>query len=72
MERLAEMIMFGGIKTKAELEKYIEGKFEFKNGKGIKDINDAMRKALTGKSSGKTEWELQAFADGLIKVFKKL
>lgn len=71
MERLAEMIMFGRIKTAKELDEYIKDKFKFKKGKEFKDIKAGLNKALTGESAGKVEWEIQAFVKELKKILNE-
>ena len=71
LENLAELIMFGNIKTKIELEQKIIGKWEFKKNKTIEDINKAVKLGLNA-GNGKTENEISCVAFYLKDVFKKV
>lgn len=70
-EYLAEMLMFGKIKNKKQLEEKIKGHWEFRKGKDILDVNKAIEKGLK-MGMGKTEWEIEGVALYLKDVFKSV
>ncbi|ALA47929.1 hypothetical protein SUNDANCE_113 [Brevibacillus phage Sundance] len=70
LESLAEHIMFGFIRTRAELELRIEGIFEYRKGKDFEDVKIALIKGFKN-GSGKTEREIECVTLYLKDVFKK-
>lgn len=70
LESLAEHIMFGFIRTRAELELQIDGIFEYRKGKSFEDVKDALRKGFKA-GSGKIEHEIEWVTLYLKDVFKK-
>ncbi|MCY8745065.1 hypothetical protein MOD67_13855 [Bacillus licheniformis] len=70
LEYLAEMILFGPIKTKEQLEESIKGYWQYRKNKGFGDVNKAIKKGLK-LGSGKVEREISCVEMYLKDVFKK-
>jgi hypothetical protein len=68
---LTEYIMFGIIKSRAELDVRINGKFEYRKNKCFDDVKDALRKGVK-EGRGKTETELKMVSFRLQDVFKEV
>lgn len=70
LETLAEMIMFGGIKNREQLEERIKGHWQYRKNKSFEDVNKAIKKGLKF-GMGKTEREISGVELYLKDVFKK-
>lgn len=71
LEDLAELCAFGMIKTREDLEKRLEGQWEYRKGKSFEDVNKAIKKGIK-LGMGKTEREISGIALYLKDVFKKV
>lgn len=69
-ETLAGKIMFGSVKTSSDLDECIEGHFEYRKNKGLKDVKHALQKAYK-QNTFKAEQEERWFALYLKDVFKE-
>lgn len=68
---LAECVIFGIINNRNELEKKIQGQWEYRKGKEFQDVNSAIAKGFK-LGSGKTGREIECVAMYLGHVFKKV
>ena len=68
---IAENLMFGGIKNHQELLEMIKCHWEFRKGKTVEDVTEAIQKGLK-MGHGKTEREIECIAMYLESVFKKV
>jgi hypothetical protein len=68
---LAEQLMFGMISNGDQLNRMIDGQWEFRKDKGVDDVNSAIRKGLK-LGAGKTENEIDGVALYLKDAFKKV
>lgn len=71
LERLAEDLMFGSIKTKEQLDEKIKDQWQYRKNKNISDVNKAIKLGLK-LGCGKTEREIDGVALYLNDVFKKV
>jgi len=69
--KVAERIMFSGVKTSEEFNELIKGQWEYRKGKTISDINLAVQKG-SKMGRGKTEREIECIAMYLETVLKKV
>lgn len=70
LKDLAELIFFGMITNKKDLEKRIEGHWFYRKNKSFEDVNKVIKKGIK-VGRGKTEMEIDYAELYLKDVFKK-
>jgi len=68
---ITENLMFGGIKNHQEFEELIKGHWEYRKGKTVDDVTEAIEKGLK-MGHGKAEREVECATMYLETVFKKV